>query len=102
MKLTFICLLLVVLLSACSTTIPVVEPMVSCTTGLSDEALTVGCTMPKPLTAGATFEDALKDSAGDKTSLLLCVKQVRILQGSLQHCNDLVKAHNEVLKGLGK
>lgn len=103
MKHTNILLLLIIVLAlgcfGCTST-PVPGTMVSCTKGLTKEALEEPCSLPTHLKHGEPYETSLRISTNERVDLFKCAKKVEILQKAAADCDKKVEEYNRALKAI--
>lgn len=88
------------LLSGCTSTIPVIGPAFECPA--NEAELAAKCAEPAPIATGATYQDLVLIAAQDRKNLVACEKNREFLQKVITGCNAEIRKHNEKIDELNK
>lgn len=94
--------LLLMTMSGCASTLPVVEPAPSCSAQLDPKILNEACLTATDLPPGVLYDSALHDDKNVRTALKACAVKTAALQASAKNCEDLINRHNKALQVINK
>ena len=90
----------VLLLAACTHTIPLLSASLECP--IKPEDLASKCANPATIAPGATYQDLIQTALTDRKNLIECEKDRQFLESSMNECNAAIRKNNEKVDEFNK
>lgn len=97
---TLLSAIAVLLLAACTHTIPLLSASIECP--IKPEDLATKCAAPASIATGATYQDLVQIAITDRKNLIECEKNRQFLENSINECNAAIRKNNEKVDEFNK